>query len=421
MTKKVLVILMVIVFIVGNFTLLPVAFADNTNDLQNQRSLIQEERTSIQEELSETEQELLETLLEMEQLQEQIDRVIEAISDNQEMIVETEDNMGILELELEQLEDEIEYFQRDIDVRFDLLQQRAVSYHKSGGNISYLQVILGSKGFGDLVERVFAIYKVAKADTDLLAQYEKSIEQLEEKQSLAEGKMVEMEELFTELVGMQHHLTEQQDQNEELVAMLQEKESEYKETLVALQERDSELASQESEMLARINEARERERVRLAEASTQTVRNAETTNVAATSSIQQVSRTTGGSVTDVINAGKKYIGNSVYVFGGGRTAYDIQNGRFDCSGFVRWAYSQIGVNLSYSARSMVNDGRRVSTSEMRPGDLVFFDTYRTDGHVGIYVGGGQFIGSQSGGVTIVSMNSGYWKNTFNGRVVRVVE
>ena len=58
---------------------------------------------------------------------------------------------------------------------------------------------------------------------------------------------------------------------------------------------------------------------------------------------------------------------------------------------------------------------------MRPGDMVFFNTYKTDGHVGIYLGGGKFIGSQSStGVAVANMSSGYWADTFNGRVMRVM-
>jgi cell wall-associated NlpC family hydrolase len=57
---------------------------------------------------------------------------------------------------------------------------------------------------------------------------------------------------------------------------------------------------------------------------------------------------------------------------------------------------------------------------MKPGDLVFFDTYKKDGHVGIYVGGGQFIGAQSStGVAIANMSSGYWADHFSGHVVRI--
>ena len=59
---------------------------------------------------------------------------------------------------------------------------------------------------------------------------------------------------------------------------------------------------------------------------------------------------------------------------------------------------------------------------MRPGDLVFFDTYKKDGHVGIYLGNGNFIGSQSStGVAIASMTSGYWKQHFSGHVRRVIK
>ena len=111
----------------------------------------------------------------------------------------------------------------------------------------------------------------------------------------------------------------------------------------------------------------------------------------------------------------------MYVFGGGRTSTDIQNGRFDCSGFTRWAFSQVGISLGASTDAQKNAGRQVPVSDMRPGDLVFFNTYKVDGHVGIYLGGGQFLGAQgSTGVAVANMNSGYWKNNFNGRVVRVM-
>ena len=58
---------------------------------------------------------------------------------------------------------------------------------------------------------------------------------------------------------------------------------------------------------------------------------------------------------------------------------------------------------------------------MNPGDLVFFDTYKTDGHVGIYIGDGKFIGAQTDtSVAIADMTQGsYWAEVFNGRVKRI--
>jgi peptidoglycan DL-endopeptidase CwlO len=133
------------------------------------------------------------------------------------------------------------------------------------------------------------------------------------------------------------------------------------------------------------------------------------------------SKTIGtGSVKQIITAGYQYIGNSVYVFGGGRNKKDIANGRFDCSSFVQWAYRQAGIEVGSTTDTLKKDGHQVSTSELRPGDLVFFDTYKKDGHVGIYLGGGKFIGSQSStGVAIANMNSGYYQKKFSGHVRRI--
>jgi cell wall-associated NlpC family hydrolase len=139
-----------------------------------------------------------------------------------------------------------------------------------------------------------------------------------------------------------------------------------------------------------------------------------------TFSAAPTSATASGSISTVIQAGYKYIGHSVYVFGGGRTASDIANGYFDCSGFVHWAFSQAGINVGSSTDSLLGAGSRVSASSLQPGDLVFFNTYKTNGHVGIYIGGGNFIGSQSStGVAVANMSGGYWAQHFAGVVVRV--
>ena len=134
--------------------------------------------------------------------------------------------------------------------------------------------------------------------------------------------------------------------------------------------------------------------------------------------------TEGLSGIEVVDVGRRWIGNSRYVFGGGRNQSDIARGRFDCSSFVHWAFAQVGVDLgpltATSTETLKHLGKPVSPDDMKPGDLVFFDTYKTDGHVGIYMGDGKFIGAQSNtGVGIVDMTEGYWKEKFNGRVKRL--
>ncbi|ARK29642.1 C40 family peptidase [Halalkalibacter krulwichiae] len=130
-----------------------------------------------------------------------------------------------------------------------------------------------------------------------------------------------------------------------------------------------------------------------------------------------------GVTNELVQVGTKWIGSSTYVFGGGRNQSDIAVGRFDCSSFIHWAFNQVGVEVgplhSVTTDTLKHMGQSVPPSEMKPGDLVFFDTYKIDGHVGIYAGDGQFIGAQSStGVAFVDMTSGYWANVFNGRVQR---
>src|SRR5699024_4952923 len=127
-----------------------------------------------------------------------------------------------------------------------------------------------------------------------------------------------------------------------------------------------------------------------------------------------------GNIIAVRTAGNKIFGISSYAWGGGRTASDVANGRFDCSGFVSWAFSEAGISVPASTGALTGTGTTVSPSNMQPGDMVFFNTSGTNGHVGIYIGGGKFIGSQSStGVAIESMSSGYWKKEFSGLVKRV--
>lgn len=91
---------------------------------------------------------------------------------------------------------------------------------------------------------------------------------------------------------------------------------------------------------------------------------------------------------------------------------------FDCSGFVMHVYQQIaGLVLPRDSYSMARVGEQVSSEDLRPGDLVFFNTLRKPfSHVGIYLGEQRFVHSPSSGgrVQIVSMNEPYWKTRYNG-------
>ena len=91
---------------------------------------------------------------------------------------------------------------------------------------------------------------------------------------------------------------------------------------------------------------------------------------------------------------------------------------FDCSGFVRHMFEKsVGLVLPHRAEEQAKVTEEINRSELRPGDLVFFNTMkRTFSHVGIYVGDGKFIHAPRPGksVRVDDMREAYWQKRFNG-------
>jgi cell wall-associated NlpC family hydrolase len=103
-----------------------------------------------------------------------------------------------------------------------------------------------------------------------------------------------------------------------------------------------------------------------------------------------------------------------YKFGGSNPEKGV-----DCSGFVKHVYKETtGVTLPRSAREMSMEGEQVAKNELKPGDLVFFNTRKQpNSHVGIYKGNGEFVhasSTRSKAVTISRMDQKYWALRFNG-------
>ena len=82
-------------------------------------------------------------------------------------------------------------------------------------------------------------------------------------------------------------------------------------------------------------------------------------------------------------------------------------GSFDCSGLMVWSYGHVGIRLPHFSGAQINVGSRVSRSNLEPGDLVFFG--HPIHHVGMYVGGGDFIEAPHTGANVrVSSLGGRW-------------
>ncbi len=94
----------------------------------------------------------------------------------------------------------------------------------------------------------------------------------------------------------------------------------------------------------------------------------------------------------VVEIAKQYLGIP-YRYGGSSPSTG-----FDCSGFVKYVYSQLGVNLNRVAADQMNNGIWVDQSQLQPGDIIgFYSSSGYIGHVGIYVGNGMMIHSPQTG------------------------
>ena len=110
---------------------------------------------------------------------------------------------------------------------------------------------------------------------------------------------------------------------------------------------------------------------------------------------------------EVVNYAYKFLGKP-YVYGAtGPNA-------FDCSGLTQYVYNKFGVGLSRTTYTQVGEGTKVKRSDLRAGDLVFFNTESSTSHVGIYIGDGEFIHAPRTGkpVMVSSLSDGYYSERY---------
>ncbi|MCW5257757.1 peptidoglycan endopeptidase [Verminephrobacter aporrectodeae subsp. tuberculatae] len=123
-------------------------------------------------------------------------------------------------------------------------------------------------------------------------------------------------------------------------------------------------------------------------------------------------QTVADQAADLVNSTMGFLGVP-YKFGGSSAATG-----FDCSGFVRAVYEQtVGLLLPRRAEQQAAATRSIDRKELRPGDLVFFNTMRRNfSHVGIYVGDDKFIHAPHSGsrVRLDDLGRAYWTRRFNG-------
>jgi peptidoglycan DL-endopeptidase CwlO len=261
------------------------------------------------------------------------------------------------------------------------LAKRLVAIYTTQDQQSSLAVILGARSLDDLVSRIETVNTMSKQDTALVH---------------------EVVSFQYQIVHRQTLLRNERTRQHRLVAARAAERNQIAGKIASERRLYSSVRSQIAQMISaqRASQARAAQAARVAATQVATPK--------ATFGAGPVSSSVPGvRYSSVVGIAMQYLGVP-YVYGG-----ESPSG-FDCSGLVAYVYAQVGVSLPHYTVAQWNysDSVSVSRSQLQPGDLVFFYGL---GHVGIYVGGGNFIHApHTGTVVRIDSLSGSYASEYDG-------
>ncbi|WP_243187422.1 NlpC/P60 family protein [Clostridium celatum] len=325
----------------------------------------------------------------------EIEPLIEKIDNNNAQMEE-------IKVEIKNTEVEIESAKEDIAKQEEVLGKRVRELYKSGGQTSYIMLLFSAESFNDLISKIESTNRLVKIDKEIVKELKDKQENLDTKVKSLDEKSKEIQAINEEnkksLADLEEKKAEQQKLADEAAAEQAEFEKEFlvvsERTLVEYQFsviadstssidslrsaitqlrsiRDTQIKS--SIVVEEINE-----QIEIAKSRVEELEAKEAASNTIDANRGEISSTGNG----IVDFAYQYLG-APYVWGAtGPTS-------FDCSGFTSFVYANAaGIDITRTTYSQMGVGTPVSYSELQPGDLVF--TYGGE-HVGIYVGGGQYV------------------------------
>jgi peptidoglycan DL-endopeptidase CwlO len=270
------------------------------------------------------------------------------------------------------------------------IQKRLRDLYVKGSGDSTLEVLLGARSLDDIIARLDAIERVSSQDASVLGAVKKFKREVETRRA---------------------NLRKARTNQARIVA---ERAAQKSSVEVRLAEREQMLASVKDE-IAKLQAEERAEQARLAAAARARAQAqvlalqqpADTYVDAFPSEDPYIVDVPAARYSQVVSIALQYLGIP-YVWGGGSPSTG-----FDCSGLVQYVYAQVGVYLPHHAASQFAYGTPVSMEQLEPGDLVFFNGLS---HVGIYIGGGEFVHAPHTGdvVKISSLYESWYAGTWDG-------
>ena len=267
------------------------------------------------------------------------------------------------------------------------IASRLRELYVNGSGDSTLEVLLGASSLDDIVSRLNAIERVSSQDARVLGEVKQFKKQVEDSRDRLQKARADQARIVAERAAQKQEIEARLAERQQMLASVKD---EIAQLQAEERRRQAELAAQARARLAA---------QQAAAAAAQTTYTDPYTEPAFTDVPTGAPLPDGSRASQVVAIAMQYLGIP-YVWGGSSPSQG-----FDCSGLVSYVYSQIGIYLPHHAASQFGYGVPVSYSELQPGDLVFFNGL---GHMGMYIGGGQFIHApHTGDVVKISTLAGY--------------
>ncbi|MDO8987701.1 MAG: NlpC/P60 family protein, partial [Coriobacteriia bacterium] len=280
---------------------------------------------------------------------------------------------------IEKTRSDLEIADRDLASATEKLQDRVANIYRKG-NLSLIEVLLGTSSFQDFLNRVELLRRISESDALLVS----TVKTARENVRLTQESLVRRE-------SDQVVLRERAKSTKREVEMALKIQAEF---VTGLNSQVRTLIAQEQEHQERL--AAERAAVAAATAAR---------TASGTKNTPPAGGNLGAGYPEVVTVALAFVGQVPYLWGGTTPS------GFDCSGLTRYCYAQLGISIPRTSRSQFRSGSYIPPDNLDvlvPGDLVFFG-YGGDAnkvhHVGIYVGDGNYVHAPATGqlVTVSSL------------------
>ena len=251
---------------------------------------------------------------------------------------------------------------------------RALYVNGDGGGA--VEVILGAQNLDDLLGRLDMVQRVGDQDSRVLGDVKQFRKEVTERRAKLKSAREAQSRIVAERVSQKRSIESQLAERERMLAGIQ---TEIKQLQAEEARRQAQIVANARARLAAQQRAASAARVQVAEVTADEFSSAlDTGDSSADLGIPAAPPSQYGGVVGIA---MQYLGTP-YVWAG------MSPSGFDCSGLVAYSYAQLGISLPHNAAAMYSYGTPVPYYDLQAGDLVFFSGL---GHMGIYIGGGQFI------------------------------